>query len=218
MGVGEGDLWVRMRWPMDTDELKTPLLLLAMPQVQDPFFQRSVVLLLHHQDEGSLGFIVNRPTEVKISEILDDLEIPWSGEDDAIAFFGGPVEPQQGTLIYHVSPEFLPPEDDPKDEDDEATQRIVFPGVALSQHVGDLKSLAVEPPDSFRLLLGYAGWGEGQLVREILRNDWIIAPPRLDLIFNDDPGDMWESALASVGINPGQLPSWTRGDDEPAAN
>ena len=61
-------------------DLQTPLLLLAMPQVMDPFFHKSVVLLLHHQDEGSLGFIVNRPTGVKIAEILEDLEIPWLGD------------------------------------------------------------------------------------------------------------------------------------------
>jgi len=190
---------------MDSTELKTPLLLLAMPQVLDPFFHKSVVLLLHHQDEGSLGFILNRPTGVKIKEILDDLEIPWAGEQETLAFFGGPVEPRQGTLIYNVD------EADTSEEDE--TTRVVFPGVALTQHVGDLKLLAEGPPESFRLILGYAGWGEGQLVQEILRNDWLIAPPRLDLVFGQEPEEAWRQALASMGVNADQLPSWTSNDD-----
>jgi putative transcriptional regulator len=177
-----------------TPDFQTPVLLLAMPQVQDPFFHKSVVLLLHHQDEGSLGFIVNRPTGVKLSEILEDLEIPWQGDENALAFFGGPVEPQLGTLLY-------------RDEDAEASEsrHLVCPGMALTQHVGDLESLAGKPPASFRLLLGYAGWGEGQLVEELLRNDWLTAPVREDLIFNDDPEEVWRLALESLGIDPAQL-------------
>ena len=188
----------------DRDELKTPLLLLAMPQVHDPFFHKSVVLLLHHQDEGSLGFIVNRPTGVTVEEILEDLEIPWLGDAEAMAFFGGPVEPQIGTLIYR------------SDEETSEDRHEVSPGVSLTQNVSDLESLAGDPPPHFRLLLGYAGWGDGQLEREILRNDWLIAPVQDDLLFGDDPEAVWEQALASVGIDPVQLPAWTGGEDSAA--
>ncbi len=181
-----------------SEDLKTPILLLAMPQVQDPFFYKSVVLLLQHQEEGSQGFIVNRPTGVKIAEILDDLEIPWLGDQGSLAFFGGPVQPQLGTLLYH-------------DErpDDASTRFEVCPGVALTQHLGDLESLAGEPPESFRLLLGYAGWGDGQLVQEILRNDWITAPVDMALLFNDQPDEIWRLAMESVGVDPASLPAWT---------
>ncbi len=183
------------------DELETPLLLLAMPQVLDPFFYKSVILLLHHQEDGSQGFIVNRPTGVKIGEILEDLEIPWLGQAGSLAFFGGPVQPQLGTLLFR------------QEEPGEATTRFeVCPGVALTQHLGDLESLAEEPPDSFRLLLGYAGWGDGQLVKEILRNDWITAPVRTDLLFAEEPEDVWRLAMESVGVDPTLLPSWTPGD------
>lgn len=193
---------------MESNELQTPILLLAMPQVTDPFFYRSVVLLLHHQDEGSIGFIVNRPTGVKIGDILDDLEIPWLGNEEALAFFGGPVEPQLGTLLYCPREEVSPAD----------TEKEVIPGVVLTQHVGDLKSLAEEPPTTFRLLLGYAGWGEGQLEEEILRHDWIVAPTREDLIFSEDPEEAWRQALESIGLNPEQLPSWPQGDGGTAAN
>lgn len=187
-------------------DLQPPLLLLAMPQVLDPFFHKSVVLLVHHQDEGSLGFIVNRPTGVKITDILEDLEIEWLGEKGTMAFFGGPVEPQIGTLIYQP------------DETSPPGRHEVCEGVALTQHVGDLETLAVQPPGSFRLLLGYAGWGDGQLEQELLRNDWLIAPVNDDILFHDDPEEVWRMACQSVGINPDQLPSWTSNDGDGAAN
>ncbi len=180
------------------EDLKTPILLLAMPQVLDPFFYKSVVLLLQHQEEGSQGFIVNRPTGVKIGEILEDLEIPWLGDEGSLAFFGGPVQPQLGTLLFR--------DERPADE---STRFEICPGVALTQHLGDLESLAEEPPRSFRLLLGYAGWGDGQLVKEILRNDWITAPVTTELLFGDDPEEIWQLAMESVGINPASLPAWT---------
>ncbi|HSK81068.1 MAG TPA: YqgE/AlgH family protein [Thermoanaerobaculia bacterium] len=186
-------------------ELTTPLLLMAMPQVLDPFFHKSVVLLLHHEDEGSFGFIVNRPTGIKISEILKGMEVGWHGSTEDVAFFGGPVQPQLGTVLF--TPD-APLANGEEDEDDETASEVI-PGVALTQHIGDLSRLAEAPPDHFRLFLGYAGWGEGQLIEEILRNDWLTAPVSSDLIFAPDPEKVWDEALRSVGVDPAILPSWT---------
>jgi putative transcriptional regulator len=189
-------------------ELQAPLLLIAMPQILDPFFQRSVVLLVHHDAEGSLGFILNRPTAISVAEILQGMEITWAGGGDLVAHFGGPVQPQLGTVLYS------PPRDGGNGHDQEAAQ--VCPGVALTQHVGMLSALAVAPPERFRLLLGYAGWGAGQLVDEILRNDWLTAPAEERLVFASDADAVWRSALESVGVDPGALPSWSpesRGDN-----
>ncbi len=190
-------------------ELSTPILLVAMPQVLDPFFHKSVVLLLAHEEEGSFGFIINRSTGIKVDEILQGLEVGWGGGDEAVAYFGGPVQPQLGTVL------FTPGEV----EGDAATE--VLPGLSLTQHVGDLSLLAETPPDHFRLLLGYAGWGAGQLIDEILRNDWLTAPVQPDLVFAADPERVWGDALRSVGVDPATLPSWTAqtpGGDEEAAN
>jgi putative transcriptional regulator len=85
----------------------------------------------------------------------------------------------------------------------------VLPGIALTQHIGDLARLAETPPDRFRLFLGYAGWGSGQLIEEILRNDWLTAPVHTDLVFAADPEQAWAEALRSVGVDPAALPSWT---------
>ena len=185
--------------------LETPVLLAAMPQVQDPFFHESVVLLVHHDEQGSFGLIVNRPTELKIADILEGLEIEWAGNPDSLAFFGGPVSPQQGTVLY-------PPAESESAAVEGASE--VFPGIHTTQNIADLAQLAKTPPPGLRLVLGYAGWGEEQLLQEILRNDWVTAPVRHDLVFSDDPTEVWPQTMRSVGLDPAALPSWTEGAGE----
>jgi len=201
--------------------LSTPVLLLAMPQVLDPFFHRSVVLLVRHEDEGSLGFIVNRPTGIKVNEILKGMEVHWQGREDVVAYFGGPVQPNLGTVLFGPSAPAGPGGAAARasgEFEGEATSEVLA-GVSLTQHVGDLSRLAESPPERFRLFLGYAGWGAGQLIEEILRNDWLTAPARGDLIFAPDPDRVWSAALESVGVDPATLPSWTpSGNGEETAN
>jgi putative transcriptional regulator len=193
---------------MAAPDLVAPVLLLAMPQVADPFFHKSVVLLLAHEEEGSFGFIVNRSTELKVGDILRDLDIAWGGAPEVLARFGGPVQPQVGTLLF--APESSSP--------DLPGSAEVLPGVRVSQNLSELALLASTPPARFRLLLGYAGWGAGQLVEEILRNDWLTAPVDLDLIFGNDPEAAWQQALRSVGVDPETLPAWTSSEGEAAPN
>lgn len=180
-----------------------------MPQVADPFFRKSVVLLLAHEDEGSFGFIVNRRTELKVAEILADLKLSWGGSLDELAQFGGPVQPQVGTVLFSGTGDELPPLE-------AATE--VCPGIHLTQHIGELAMLAARPPYRFRLFLGYAGWGDGQLVSEILRNDWLVAPVDPDLVFGGTTEAVWEAAVTSVGVDPSTLPTWTATEPESPAN
>ncbi len=196
---------------MSEPEFEVPILLLAMPQVMDPFFNRSVVLLLHHNEEGSFGFIVNRPTEIYLSDILDGMEISWHGKNETLAYFGGPVQSQLGTVMFDRT------ETGQFTTESEEGLSSVCPGVVITQQLDDLGRLAATPPRRLRLLLGYAGWGAGQLVSEIVRNDWLIAPVRDEFLFADDPDSVWDRALESVGVDPASLPSWTTdGADEPA--
>lgn len=189
-------------------DLEAPVLLLAMPQVLDPFFQHSVVLLLHHNEEGSVGFIVNRPTEIQLADILSGMEISWQGEAGDLAFFGGPVQSQMGTVMFSMAESELA-------DRDSTTE--VCPGILITQQLEDLGRLAENPPSSFRLFLGYAGWGAGQLVDEIVRNDWLMAPVQTELLFSDEPEVSWQRALESVGVDPETLPAWTQdGADEEA--
>lgn len=196
---------------MAGSDLRVPVLLLAMPQVLDPFFRRSVVLLLAHEEsEGSFGFVVNRATELKVADILRDLELEWAGDPAALAGFGGPVAPQVGSVLLQAGA------DEPLPELEGASE--VAPGILLTQHLTELAAIARRPPARFRLLLGHAGWGAGQLVGEILRNDWLIAPVDPALVFGGDPDAVWEAGLRSVGADPAALPAWTAPEAGDEAN
>ena len=191
-------------------DLKPPVLLLAMPQVVDPVFHKSVVLLLAHEDEGSFGFIVNRQTEVMVADVLKGLEIPWRGDASKRTYLGGPVQPQLGTVLFGARAV-------PSAGGEESGTQVVA-GISITQQLSDLTVLAAHPPLAFKLCLGYAGWGAGQLVSEILRNDWLTAPASPALVFADAPEEAWDAALHSVGIDPSTLPAWTSAADEETAN
>jgi len=206
-------------------ELRAPSLLIAMPQVLDPFFHKSVVLLIHQDEDGSFGLILNRRTALTLAEVLEGLEIPWGGDAEDQAFFGGPVQPQIGTVLFPTRRADGPtgPAGGTGDGDEDGVGLLsgldataeCAPGIALTHHVSDLGKLAPTPPPGLRLFLGYAGWGAGQLVQEIMRDDWLIAPVRGELVFADQPDDVWNAALTSVGVDPASLPSWsTRVDDD----
>jgi len=188
--------------------LEAPFLLIAMPQVQDPFFHRSVVLLVQHDEHGSVGFIINRRTGSSVVDLIQGMEIGWGGEKDLAVYFGGPVHPHLGTVLYDgTGVQGMP-----------AGQGGIeiegLSGVRFTRNMDDLKKLAGHPPASFRLFLGYAGWGPGQLLREILRNDWLTASVDRGLVFSPDPDDVWAAAVRSVGADPDALPSWVPGSEE----
>ncbi len=196
---------------LDPGDLAAPILLLAMPQVVDPYFRKSVVLLLAHQEEGSFGFIVNRRTELKVADILRDLKLEWGGDPESLARFGGPVQPQVGTVLFSADGDDAPLPALPGASE-------VLPGLQVTQNLSELARLSVRPPQRFRLLLGYAGWGPGQLVSEILRNDWLTAPVAPGLVFGGGTEGVWEEGLRSVGVEPALLPAWTGTEAEGEAN
>jgi putative transcriptional regulator len=171
-----------------------PGLLLAMPQLPDPNFRRAVVLMLEHSDGGSWGLVVNRPTEIPIHQVLDQLEMPWQGEPDAVIWQGGPVEPQRGCVLH------TPRGQEPLDE-----ALPIVTGLALSTLPEQLQALAEQPPPDLRFMLGYAGWGPGQLELEMAHGSWLVAPVSSALVFDADPDGMWTRAITSLGIDPTSL-------------
>lgn len=181
--------------------LDPPFFLVAMPQVLDPFFHRAVVVVLEHNPEGSFGYIVNRPVEFTVRELLEGLEMEWQGAADEIGWFGGPVQPQMGTALFDHSGLELPGEVMP-----------VSPPVHLTADLDVIRHLASTPPSRFRLILGYAGWGAGQLDEEMNRNDWLVAPFDADILFTRDPETTWVRALASIDVKPESLTAWTPSD------
>jgi putative transcriptional regulator len=181
---------------MPVSDLAAPVFLLAMPQVVDPFFRKSVVLLLAHESEGSFGFVVNRRTELKVGDILRDLELTWSGDPEDRARFGGPVQPQVGSVLFQPAPAGGP---------ELPGSSEVLPGLRVTQNLSELARLGADPPPRFRLLLGYAGWGPGQLDSELAESAWLLAPADPRLVFDTPPDHMWEVAIRSLGIDPMSL-------------
>ncbi|MEM9488151.1 MAG: YqgE/AlgH family protein [Myxococcota bacterium] len=176
-----------------------PGLLLAMPQLVDPNFGRAVVLMLEHNDEGSFGLIINRPLdELTADELLESMDIEWRGDPDTAVWSGGPVMPRTGWILH----EPLGPIPETDATIGGAETILVAPDLALSSSRDALQTIASEPPERMRLILGYSGWGPGQLAQEMARGSWLHADADLDLIFETPAEDMWEGALRSLGIDP----------------
>lgn len=183
--------------PSDDANL-TGKVLIAMPGMADPRFQRSVVLVCAHSDEGAMGLVLNKPLpDVDFGDLLEQLGIETDGEARRIQVrFGGPVEPGRGFVLHNV----------PEHGDDPEGRMRISGGLAMTSTRDILEDLAHgEGPASAVLALGYAGWGPGQLEQEMLQNGWLTGDGADDLIFDDANDDKWGRALRAQGIDPSLL-------------
>lgn len=171
-----------------------PALLVAMPQLLDPNFKRAVVLLIHHDDEGTFGLVVNRLSDIPARTLCDNLEIEWHGDSTTPLAWGGPVQPNTGWVLFGK---------DAPDAIEDANE--VAPGLSVAGSLDTLRKIAVHPPGQLRVLLGYAGWGPHQLEDELAQGAWLLAPCGPDVIFGVDPDQMWEHVVRSLGIDPSTL-------------
>jgi putative transcriptional regulator len=177
-----------------------PGLLVAMPHLLDPNFRRTVVLLVHHDENGTFGVVLNRGTDITAPHLCSTLEIDWRGSEDEAIDWGGPVQPQTGWVIF----------DEGLEVGDSTDVKHLGQGVCFAGSLEVLKRVADQPPSRLRLLLGYAGWGPGQLENELSEGAWLVAPLKSDVIFEVDPDAMWEHVVRSLGIEPATLVA-TRG-------
>ncbi|MDD5307378.1 MAG: YqgE/AlgH family protein [Deltaproteobacteria bacterium] len=173
-----------------------PGFLVAAPQLKDPNFEGTVVLMIEHQDdEGSFGIVINRRASVDLSIVLRELGLasPTDLASHPKVLFGGPVATERG-LIVHTD-----------EWTGEATTRV-GEGVAVTASIDLLAAISAgRGPRSYRFCLGYAGWGPGQLVSEIKAGAWITVPFFADLLFEVPLEDRWRAALAHLGIDPNKL-------------
>ncbi|WP_428262881.1 YqgE/AlgH family protein [Haliangium sp.] len=185
-----------------------PGLLLAMPHLLDPNFRRAVVLMIEHNDEGSFGLVVNQPLDIDTGELLDSLDVIWQGPAGSKVWRGGPVMPSYGWVLHEpvagLTPSLEATAEPPSLDALEGGGTIsVGPGVSLSSgSLEVLRVIAGAPPNRMRLLLGYAGWGGGQLAHEMAQGAWLHADLSVELVFDTPADQMWERALRSVGIDP----------------
>lgn len=178
----------------DTPQRPTlaPTLLIAMPQLTDPNFRRTVVLLCEHSEDGAWGLILNRPTGKTAGSVVD-FTPPLAHDSGLEIWTGGPVEPQRGALL-------LPEE--PLGED----AFEVCAGIFVSSSADFLRRLIEGPHvEKARLIMGYAGWGPQQLDRELTDSSWLISDVSRDIIFDTTAAEMWEAAIRRLGVDPGAL-------------
>lgn len=171
----------------------TGKLLIAMPGMEDPRFEKSVVFLCEHSSKGAMGLIVNKPTpDVDGSELLSQLGIEEGpGSDMLHIHFGGPVEHGRG-FVLHSS-----------DYASNSSTLEVTDGVGMTATLDILQDIAAgRGPKQSILALGYSGWGPGQLEGELQANGWLTADASPEIIFHPDPDAKWNAALKSLGIDP----------------
>jgi putative transcriptional regulator len=168
-----------------------PALLVAMPQLADPNFRRSVVLLVHHDDDGTFGLVLNRPTPLLALELCEGLGIEWRGDAAMRVCGGGPVQPDTGWVLLG--------------EAHDLEAQPVADGIFVAESLEALRNVAKDPPRRARLFLGYAGWGPGQLQEELAQGAWIVAPISAEAVFSDDHDSLWERVVRGIGIDPATL-------------
>lgn len=178
-------------------------LLLATPTLKDPNFIDSVVLVCSHDEEGSMGLIINRPRDITLADVLSDLHILATGHPDRSpqlaeqlqrpVFEGGPVDEFRGFILHdawHIYDSTMQVSDE----------------LHLTASRDVLEHLANgDGPEHFMMMLGYAGWGPGQLEAELADNDWLIAPASHRIIFQEPPENRWLYGARCMGVDPAQL-------------
>ncbi|MGF1625838.1 MAG: YqgE/AlgH family protein [Alphaproteobacteria bacterium] len=167
-------------------------LLIAMPQMIDERFERSVIYMCVHNGKGAMGLVVNKLLEsLTFADMLSQLKIeagPWA--DELPVHFGGPVESGRG-FVLHTD-----------DYEHEGTLQV-NDGLALTSTVDVLKAISEGSGPRLSLLaLGYAGWGPGQLESEIQANGWLHVPADEAILFSENCEEKWASAIAKLGIEP----------------
>jgi putative transcriptional regulator len=170
-----------------------------MPQLDDPNFRRTVMLIVEHSEDGTFGLVLNRSVDLLASTLFASLDIEWQGDPTANIQWGGPVEPNTGWLLLN----------DPKslDLDDPSISKLGLDGVYLARSIEVLRSASQEATGTLRFYLGYAGWGPGQLESEMEQGAWLVAPPNSDLVFKVPDDDLWDRAVRGLGIDPATLVS-----------
>ncbi|MDP1572553.1 MAG: YqgE/AlgH family protein [Vicinamibacterales bacterium] len=177
-----------------TDAALAPVLLISMPQLTDPNFLRTVVLLCDHGEDGAFGLVVNRRMEEPAHEVIRP-DPPLEIREDVHLYTGGPVEPFRAwvlTASAEVDPEAM----------------RVTDGVYLAASPDLIRQALQSPPEpGLRIVVGYAGWAPGQLEVELAESSWLIAPVQADLVFETPIDEMWATALRRLGADPAMLHS-----------
>ena len=175
----------------DNDDNFVGQVLLAMPAMSDPRFERSVIFVCAHNEDGAMGVVINKTLDsIDFRELLGQLDIPANeAARDIAVHFGGPVENQRGFVLHS---------NDYRHDD----TLVVDDQVGLTATLDVLRDLAQgQGPENSILALGYAGWGPGQLEAEFQDNAWLSVSASRELVFKVANSDKWERAFNSIGVD-----------------
>lgn len=163
----------------------TGQLLVALPALEDPNFDRAVVFVLDHDDDGALGVVLNRASDVPLSEALSD----WTSlaAPPAVVFGGGPVEPTAVVALGQEASDVAVPEGREVRGGEDGLGPVRLVDVSAGPPVGELVEV--------RVFAGYAGWAPGQLEDEIAQGAWVSVPARAGDVFTAEPDDLWARVL-----------------------
>jgi putative transcriptional regulator len=194
---------------MSSDEAPINLthhFLIAMPGLQDPSFARSVVYLCEHSSRGALGLMINKPSDIRLKQLFDKVELPLQRADliEVPVFQGGPVATERGFVLHEA---IFTGEDRPEDSVYASTMTI--PGgleMTTSKDVLEALSSGAGPRKVF-VSLGYASWGEGQLESEIAENSWLTVGADQAVIFDTPVEQRYDKALSLLGLQAWMLSS-----------
>lgn len=159
-------------------------LLISEPFLFDPYFKRTVILLAEHNEKGSVGFILNRPLNINVFEILENFP-----GFDAEVFFGGPVN-QNNLFFLHTLGKAL------------GASSEIMPGLFWGGNFEQLKALIKAgkiKEDQVRFFAGYSGWEKGQLTKELKEKSWIVAKATVEQALNGRTKDFWNETLKKMG-------------------
>ena len=154
-------------------------LLISAPQLNDPNFRRTVVLMTHHDEEGAMGLVLSRPSEIRVADALAELaDLPGAGE---FVYVGGPVQPEAVVVLV---------------EHEEEPDSPIIGRIAFMEAGTELDELEITRA---RVFAGYSGWGPEQLEDELDENSWIVVPAEPDDVFAPDPDELWRTVLHRKG-------------------
>jgi putative transcriptional regulator len=175
-------------------------LLIAMPGMTDPFFSKSVTFICTHNQDGAMGVMINRPTDLSYETLFEKIKVDLAQSElaDNTVLYGGPVQPERGFVLHEHSGEW------------DSTLSIAE-NTALTTSKDILESVAIGAgPKKMLLALGYAGWTAGQLEQEIAANSWLSVQAKdgetlHKILFECKAEDKLNASLALLGVNPAML-------------
>ncbi len=176
---------------MNSSTNLTNQFLIAMPSMEDMNFSQTVTYICEHNHEGAMGIVVNRPTNLHLNDILEQLDITdidlEAGEESI--YIGGPVQPERGFVLHSDNSNW------------DSTLKVTSE-IAVTTSRDILESIAAgNGPRSHLVALGYAGWASGQLEDEISANAWLNGPADSQIIFNTPPELRWRAAAKLLGVD-----------------